>query len=266
MRLVPAIAIALAVVATASSALAQDPPAPKSSTAAPAPKPKKVAKGKKKKQPAPRPLKDDATTADATPAPVTLPAPAPMQPDPAPPAPPATPVSQTSTTSATITSPADKDRIQKKEEDPTPPFSVSPLVGIASNEAYGFGFGVRAGYTLPEKIYIGGQFMFQMGPSMGDNASARSFYPSIEVGYDLHVAKGLVIRPYGGGGVMFNVLSFGDKSATLHSAAIYPGCVITYTIPKSPVFVGGDARLLLVPGAESLGNSIALYGSVGARF
>ena len=253
----------LALLLTASSAFAQDPP-PKADSATPAPKKKKAAKGKKKK--APESPKEEVAASEPAPAPVAPP-PAPA-PAPAPavvtqPAP--EPVAQTSTTSATIGSPSDRDR-GKKQYDEVAPFSVAPLVGIATNDLYGIGVGVRAGYTLPMKLYIGGQFMYHLGPSLGGDASAPAYYPSLEIGYDLHPANHLVVRPYGGGGVVFNHFSAGSLSGTSKSAMIYPGCVVTYTFPGSPVFVGGDFRWMFSPGSESRGNALALFASAGLQF
>ena len=49
------------------------------------------------------------------------------------------------------------------------------------------------------------------------------------------------------------------------SPLIYPGCAMTYTIPKTNAFVGGDLRLLIVTSLGS-SNSLGLFASGGIRF
>jgi hypothetical protein len=132
--------------------------------------------------------------------------------------------------------------------------------------------GLRAGYTLRSKIYIGASFVYQHGVSadygFGDatySTHAWGFYPSAEVGYELH-ASSWTLRPYGGVGLFFaeSTSSSPSKSYTTPATttlAVYPGFSALYDIPNSSAFVGGDARLLI---AQS--TSFGLFATGGLRF
>ncbi|MDB4944463.1 MAG: hypothetical protein JWP97_3997 [Labilithrix sp.] len=266
-------AFALTLVTSVSAASADDAKPRKPKATASAPAPKKV--GKNRKQPAPKktapaPVTPSSDVAvEPTPAPAKVegkPAPQPLEPDAA--ADGAAPVATTTTTSATVAAaPTEPDHAEKKPLDPIPPFSAAPLAGVGFN-GYGLGLGARIGYTVPGKtpLYVGAGFMYHL-PASALGLDLKLFYPSAEVGYDLRVTKDLVIRPYGGVGVLFLSADsvFGMNTPTVHALAIYPGCTISYNIPKSPVFVGGDARLVLAPQLENA-SSLGLFGSAGVHF
>ena len=267
MRPLATFALALSLTAYASLASADGTkPAPTKTTSDSPTSAPKTAKKKKAKKPTPI----------AAPAPAPAPAPEP-EPEPSLPMPaPAASLASTSSPAVSVASasPAPVDApVDEKEaaaaEAATRPFSVAPLLGI-SGGGLGLGVGVRAGYTLPSRVYLGVGFMYQNGTSLdlyGYSTSTSAFYPSAEGGYDIRLGR-LAIRPYGGLAAIFSSFTtsaFG-QDATLHhtSGAIYPGCAVTYDIPRSSFFVGGDARLLVA--FDGGGAHFGAYGSAGMRF
>ena len=148
------------------------------------------------------------------------------------------------------------------------PITVAPLLGVSFG-GLGLGAGVRAGYTLPAKVYVGAGFMYHLGTTteiVGVKISSSAFYPSAEVGYEIRFGR-TVVRPYGGLAVIVSRASTSglrsEYAASSNSFGIYPGCTFTYDVPKSSVFVGGDARLLFdLDGGHALGA----FASAGMRF
>jgi len=69
------------------------------------------------------------------------------------------------------------------------------------------------------------------------------FYPGVEGGYDLKLGPAL-IRPFAGAGMVFAHAS-GPVSAAGNSFTFWPGVALVGDIPKSPVFIGADVRLLV---------------------
>jgi outer membrane protein with beta-barrel domain len=160
-----------------------------------------------------------------------------------------------------------------EEEDGGKAISVAPLLGFGTNHL-NFGFGARAGYTLPAKVYLGVTFMYHLGVSESyglfgqtNEVSTKVFYPAGEVGYDLRVGP-VTIRPYAGVGVVFlaSSVTIGNQSASHSesSLALYPAVTAQFNIPHSDFFVGGDARLLILTrgGDPSLG----LFATGGMKF
>jgi hypothetical protein len=166
-------------------------------------------------------------------------------------------VSTTRTTSFTtdehkdvmVNSRADERRIYDDEH-----WTLAPMLGWGSN-GLGLSVGARAGYTFDVPLYLGGNFMYHVG----DSGGAHAYYPSAEVGYDIGI-KDVVLRPYGGVGALF---TSAPNSATTSTGVVYPGLTAHYLVPRSPVFLGGDARLL-VPFEGSA--SVALTGTTGLNF
>lgn len=83
------------------------------------------------------------------------------------------------------------------------PFSMALLAGHGFKDAFGTGFGGRLGYTLPNRIYIGGSALYHVGTKT-DLVEANVWYGGGEVGYDL-AAGPFVIRPYAGVGAAARV-------------------------------------------------------------
>ncbi len=188
---------------------------------------------------------------EQAPATSAAPAPAPEQ-TPAPAQAPAPAVGTTTTTSYT---PAE----QPEETKPNPVgnrLAIEPLVG-AGTGGFGFGTGGRIGYTFKLPVYIGGTFMWYGGKTdttTGVNGVAQTksnfYYPGVEVGYDIALAQGrFVVRPYGAAAIEFVRDRVSVNSAAVADTSshfmMYPGITAHYNIPKAPIYVGADTRLLI---------------------
>lgn len=167
--------------------------------------------------------------------------------------------------------------------------TVAALAGIGINETkikddggnelkegvgtQGAGVGVRAGYTLPMKVYVGAMFLYHFGSSKeADNVtySGGSLYLGPEAGYELELGP-VVVRPY---------LGFGYGSAKAKAEvngkavversegglAIWPGAMVRY--PIDMFFVGADARYAILTGTDKITNAsgFGLSATVGAAF
>ena len=151
--------------------------------------------------------------------------------------------------------------------------TVAPELGYAT-ASLKLGLGVRGGYTMQNRIYVGGAFVYHFGASeegetLGGKveSSVSFFYTGAEVGYELPAGP-VVVRPYGGVGAMFAKISMkaggDDKSDTSSSIAFWPGCTVTYQLPRSSLYVGGDTKLLVV--TEGGDPSFGLFATGGMRF
>ncbi|WP_394820706.1 outer membrane beta-barrel protein [Pendulispora albinea] len=170
------------------------------------------------------------------------------------------------------------------------PISVAAFGGYGINNTapdgadtfnvYGAGFGVRGGYTLPMKIYVGGLFQYNVGtskdtelpPQLGGgkvSVSGRMMNLGAEGGYDLDAGQ-FTIRPYLGLGVG---IAGGDlkldKDGGTTKFSLWPGVQGVYNI-NDQLFAGLDARYTLVfaDRGDNNGNanSLGFYGTVGGRF
>ncbi len=158
------------------------------------------------------------------------------------------------------------------EEVTAKPISAAVFLGVGSS-GLGFGLGVRAGYTLPMKLYLGASFTYHFVSSdtlAGTSVSQSFFYPGVEGGYEIHAGP-VWVRPYLGIGIgvshvsgysgSVGGVSFNYPGASGSDFAAWPGCVVTYNINEQ-FFVAGDARILLVSGY----NSFNAFVSGGMRF
>jgi hypothetical protein len=267
-----ALALSFTAFAGVASADSHQPTPVKPTTASPSPKSVKSTKKKPAKKPtpiaapapAPTPPSDAANDASAD-SQLSLPTSAPA----AGRAPASPPVSVASASPPKVDAPLDEKEAAAAEA-AARPFSIAPLAGIAGG-GLGLGVGLRAGYTLPSRVYLGVGFMYQNGTSLelyGFRSSTSAFYPSAEGGYDIRLGR-LAIRPYGGLAAIFGSATTsgslgGDVTSHHTSGAIYPGCAVTYDIPNSSFFVGGDARLLFA--LDGGGGRFGAFGSAGLRF
>jgi hypothetical protein len=217
-----------------------------------------------------------------------LPPPPPPPPDLAPP--PARPVARpattgtgtgtsagtgTSTGTATTTSAAVPDASGQAVIDDAPPtrgqrpaldderFTIAPLLGFGT-ENLELGVGVRAGKSsFVEHLWVGGTAVYHAGHSVSGaangvryEASSSVVYFGPEVGYDFEVGP-VIVRPYGGIGLA--ALSASATTAgvsasdTVTKLVIWPGATVLYGLTGSRFFVGGDTRLLTVPGGPAFG-------------
>jgi hypothetical protein len=131
--------------------------------------------------------------------------------------------------------------------------TLEPMIGAASN-GFGLGFGGRVGYTFDTPVYVGGNFVYHVG---SDTPRAYAYYPSGEVGYDFGIDD-VVLRPYGGIGVLFR----GGDVASTSTGLVYPGFTFHWLVPRSPAFIGADARVLLPFEGTA---AFAMMGTAGAN-
>jgi hypothetical protein len=153
--------------------------------------------------------------------------------------------------------------------EPDTRFSASALVGYASDNL-NFGVGIRAGKTLANRVYLGATFVYHFGDSQtvttaaGNASSSFSvFYVGPEGGYDFVVGP-TIIRPYVGLGLASLNTSVSGPGASASAGdtkfVIWPGGTVIYDIKDSAWFIGGDVRLVTVPGGPAFG--IGAFGGL----
>lgn len=146
--------------------------------------------------------------------------------------------------------------------------SVGGLLGYGFDDGVNFGLGVRAGYTLPMNLYLGGTFVYHFGKSEGP-VSTKLYYLGVEGGYDIAVSS-IVIRPYLGLGsatakanvdtICYGTTCLNGGSVSDSKFAVWPGATLLYPIDN--FFIGGDARFLVVSEA----NAFSLFATGGVQF
>jgi hypothetical protein len=154
---------------------------------------------------------------------------------------------------------------KKKPEDEwhSRPVALTAMAGYAGANLR-IGMGIRVGYSISDRFYIGGAFMYHLGTAFGDTTVA-GYYPAAEAGYDYHV-QGFTIRPYAGIGVFVTRVSgaAADLQVANDSAlAFYPGVQFDYQV--GPGFVGVDTRLLFIF-ATDRDASFGFFAVGGVRF
>ena len=148
-------------------------------------------------------------------------------------------------------------------KDPTG-WSAGASIGTGLGEAYGLGFGGRAGYTLPGRVYVGGIVGYHVGTTTeteGSSISSRTWYFGPEAGYDLGVGK-VLVRPVLGLGLGFKretMSAANEATASATNVYVAPGASVIY--PIGNFFVGGDSRALLMKD----NNTITFMGTAGAH-
>jgi hypothetical protein len=140
---------------------------------------------------------------------------------------------------------------------------IQGMLGDGS-DSLGVGIGVRAGYTLSEKLYVGGvaRTSYYWNPIV----SATWVRPGVEAGYDF-TAGPVVIRPYAGAGFAFvrasvSVPGLYDSSASTTVGAFLGGAQVFGNIPKTPVFIGGDVHAVVFTSSWGEGSAVPLDFSV----
>jgi hypothetical protein len=147
-------------------------------------------------------------------------------------------------------------------------FSIAPYAGFATNNL-NLGIGVRAGATVIPHLWLGGTFVYHTGNSTAGaingvqySASASAFYVGPEAGYDFELGP-VLLRPYAGIGIGGFSTSATNGNVTVGDTAtkllVWPGVTVLYGLPGARFFVGGDTRLISVPG----GPAFAAYGVGG---
>jgi hypothetical protein len=139
------------------------------------------------------------------------------------------------------------------------------------------GLGIRGGHTLDNNLYLGGAFDYFFGESndyvatvpghvvvVNNNGSVHYWTLSFEGGYDFHIVERLVIRPFGGLGIIdgFGRDCAGNGCYTYgNTHALFTlGGLVSYFVAEK-IFVGGETRLLIFDTAE-----FVLGGHVGFAF
>jgi hypothetical protein len=133
--------------------------------------------------------------------------------------------------------------------------SVGILVGYGFDGAYHLGLGARGGYTLPQKIYIGGAFVYHFGQSQdfpGGSVSEHLFYLGAEGGYDLVIPSvpQLLIQPYLGLGyenVSVSTPPVGVPSGGLsvNGFSFWPSVTGLYSFTPA-ISAGLDAKVVVI--------------------
>lgn len=167
--------------------------------------------------------------------------------------------------------------------------SIAAIAGVGLSEAkikddggnetkesvgtQGAGLGLRGGYTLPMKVYIGAAFVYHLGSSKDASQvkyTGSTLYLGPEAGYDFELGP-VVIRPYVG-------LGYGTVKAKAEAGgttlldrseggfALWPGLMARY--PIDAFFVGADARYALVTGTDKItnGGGAGVFATVGMTF
>jgi hypothetical protein len=121
-----------------------------------------------------------------------------------------------------------------------------------------FGLGVKAGYTLPMDLYVGGSFDYFFGDSeestiggVHNEWSYSAWLLTPEVGYDFGIIPQLMVRPFGGIGlVRVNVDACWSRDnqnfcedRSDSDVGLVLGGIISYSV--GPVFFGGELRFLI---------------------
>jgi hypothetical protein len=142
--------------------------------------------------------------------------------------------------------------------------SVGALVGYGFKNETRFGLGVDAGYTLPMNLYLGGTFVYHLGPFSGD-AKLSMYYFGFEGGYDI-AAGPVAIRPYLGLGPVsqhYSRETLGQVPAISETETwfgFWPGARVLY--PLGVAFIGADARYLFMKDY----NFFSMFATGGVQF
>jgi hypothetical protein len=172
--------------------------------------------------------------------------------------------------------------VEKKAGDGRP-WSAGLLVGWAFKtdrstsglgaDPYGFGFGIRGGYTFDFKLYVGLFYMYYLGSSTnsscGRSCTSINLTPSAnymqfgaEVGYDVWAGP-VIIRPSLEFGPALALTDVSGTSTSVTRAVIAPGLTIVH--PMGGFFIGGEGRANIVPSANGI-SALLVAVHAGLRF
>jgi hypothetical protein len=146
--------------------------------------------------------------------------------------------------------------------------SLGGMLGNGFSDSYGIGLGLKGGYTLPSRVYIGGNLNYHFGSSAefnGAQISQSTWYVGPEAGYDFGVGS-VIVRPVVGVGMGFNSgqisgveVAGDDPTTTRVRPYIAPGASVHY--PIGDFFVGADSRVMIM----SDNNAFTLFGTGGVH-
>jgi hypothetical protein len=142
---------------------------------------------------------------------------------------------------------------------------------------YFFGLGLRGGYELDMKIFLGAGFVYHLGESLtstvnnvggvtAGTATARQNYmlAFVEAGYDIWVDR-LIIRPSMWLGMGFAIADPYLTTGGVHTVSDFmfaPGLNLIYVLDG--IYLGGDVRYVAVTGDGVQG--LDLFFMIGLRF
>ncbi len=135
---------------------------------------------------------------------------------------------------------------------------------------WGPGIGVSGGYTLPQAVYLGGNFDYFFGETVDDpvlgEVSGNIWQLMAEGGYDIGLGEYFVIRPKAGLGfaslnseVCVEGFPCQDESET--KFAIAPGA--TFMLITSKVSVSLDFRYDMIFAEDEMLNALIFSAGVG---
>jgi hypothetical protein len=159
---------------------------------------------------------------------------------------------------------------------PAKPVSVGLLLGYGisledgDGNIWGLGLGLRGGYNIDE-IYLGARFVYYLGDSeesAGGEASMNAWELGLELGYDVDVG-GAVIRPALGLGLENFAVDVDAGPVSVSSSEMYfylaPGVSALFDV-SDDVFLGAEARFMLVFADPEMAKAITLLATGGMRF
>lgn len=116
-------------------------------------------------------------------------------------------------------------------------YGVDTTKGDEDFNLWGIGLGLNGGYTLPNAVYLGGNFEYFFGDQVGDDtngASGNIWQLTAEGGYDIGLGPIFVLRPKLGAGL-----------ANLHAKLCLEGGCTSDTESKFALLPG--ATFMLMP-------------------
>lgn len=183
------------------------------------------------------------------------------------PQPAAQPSPSPSLTSARVTAPEEP---ALQDEPPRPSrLAIDGMVGVADSDL-GPGVGVRASLPVVNRLRLGGTVVDHFGHSftrqvngVSADGSTAALYLGPEVGWDVPLGA-VLVRPYAGIGAAFlssTVISGVRSTDSETRAIVWPGASIEWVVPRTAFAIGGDLRLVTIPG----GPALSAFLTAGAR-
>lgn len=158
--------------------------------------------------------------------------------------------------------------------------ALAGAIGWGS-ENLNLGVGGRLGYTFTPGVHLGGMFDYWFGenqtaglPGAGEVSASASAWTLLGVaGYDFGVSPRIVIRPFGGAGVMratgevCEPMLSGNLTQTCieESASTGVGVLGGHAVfDVAPLMLGAELRLLLLTSqsSNSNGNAVVTIGAI----
>ncbi len=160
-------------------------------------------------------------------------------------------------------------------DEPGGKLSADVLAGYGLNEQYGLGVGVRAGYTLPSRVYVGAGYVYHFGitnPTPQGDAVYRVWLAGGEGGYEIPMGS-FVVRPFLGLGLGAHTSTRcippspgvgGCMESTNRGFAVWPG--VSLLLPVGVALFGVDLRSDFVTGDTYVFSLLVAFASAGVRF